>query len=172
MYVRFLCSASKETYTFAKICKRHCTLDEFRKNISCECSRKCFRDVVNLSLCKLLINAHMRDFWVLHELIHGMLRRLGSFLRCDDTLVDFVDLSLDFIVLSSYRKCFAFGYITINAFWGQSAELYLESIVTKIYKNATPTHPYQRWKNIREKIINQNIDMDCRWTTTRIHLWV
>ena len=29
MYVRFLCSASKEAYTFAKICKRHCTLDEF-----------------------------------------------------------------------------------------------------------------------------------------------
>ena len=26
-----------------------------------------------------------------------------------------VDLSLDFVVLSSYRKCFAFGYITINA---------------------------------------------------------
>ena len=83
-----------------------------------------------------------------------------------------VDLSLDFVVLSSYRKCFAYGYITINAFWGQSAELYLESIVTKIYKNAAPTHPYQRWKNIREKIINQNIDMDRRWTTTRIHLWV
>ena len=31
----------------------------------------------------------MRDLWVRHELIHGMLRRLGSFLRCDDTLVDF-----------------------------------------------------------------------------------
>ena len=30
----------------------------------------------------------MRGLWVQHELIHGMLRRLGSFLRCDDTLVD------------------------------------------------------------------------------------
>ena len=31
----------------------------------------------------------MRDLWVRHELIHGMLlRSLGSFLRCDDTLVD------------------------------------------------------------------------------------
>ena len=47
-----------------------------------------FGDVVNLSLWKLLINARMRDLWVRHELIHGMLRRLGSFLRCDDTLVD------------------------------------------------------------------------------------
>ena len=54
----------------------------------------------------------------------------------------------------SYPKCFGFGYITINIFCWQSAELYLESIVTKIFKNAAPTHPYQRWKNIREKIIN------------------
>ena len=42
----------------------------------------------DLLLWKLLINARMRDLWVRHELIHGMLRRLGSFLRCDDTLVD------------------------------------------------------------------------------------
>ena len=34
------------------------------------------------------MNACMHDLWVRHELIHGMLRRLGSFLRCDDTLVD------------------------------------------------------------------------------------
>ena len=27
----------------------------------------------------------------------------------------------------------------------------------------------ERWKNIREKIINWNIDMDCKWTTSRIH---
>ena len=84
MYVRFLCSASEEAYTFAKITP----WTNLRKNISRECSRKCFRDVVNLSLWKLLINARMRDLWVRHELIHGMLRRLGSFLRCDDTLVD------------------------------------------------------------------------------------
>ena len=31
----------------------------------------------------------MRGLWVRHELSHGMLlRSLGSFLRCDDTLVD------------------------------------------------------------------------------------
>ena len=30
----------------------------------------------------------MRDLWVRHELNYGMLRKLGSFLRCDDTLVD------------------------------------------------------------------------------------
>ena len=50
-----------------------------------------------------------------------------------------VDLSLDFVVLVSYLKCFAFGYITINAFWGHSAELYLERIVTKIFKTQTKT---------------------------------
>ena len=85
MYVRFLCSASKVAYTFAKITP----WTNLRKNISRECSRKCFRDVVNLLLWKLLINACMRDLWVRHELIQGMLlRSLGSFLRCDDTLVD------------------------------------------------------------------------------------
>ena len=47
-----------------------------------------FGDVVNLSLWKLLINARMRDLWVRYELIYGMMRRLGSFLRYDDTLVD------------------------------------------------------------------------------------
>ena len=32
----------------------------------------------------------MRGLWVRHELSHGMLlRSLGSFLRCDDTLVHF-----------------------------------------------------------------------------------
>ena len=30
-----------------------------------------------------------------------------------------LDLTLDFVVLVSYLKCFAFGYITINAFCGQ-----------------------------------------------------
>ena len=74
-----LCEDLQETLYLGRI---------FGKNISRECSRKCFRDVVNLSLWKLLRNAHMRDLWVRHELIHGMLRRLGSFLRCDDTLVD------------------------------------------------------------------------------------
>ena len=45
---------------------------------------------MNLLLWKLLINACMRDLWVRHELIHGMLlRSLGSFLRGDDTLVHF-----------------------------------------------------------------------------------
>ena len=43
---------------------------------------------MNLSLWQLLINARMRDLWVRHELIHGKLRKLGSFLHCDDTLVD------------------------------------------------------------------------------------
>ena len=68
MYVRFLCSASKVPYTFAKITP----WTNLRKNISRECSRKCFRDVVNLLLWKLLINACMRDLWVRYELIQGM----------------------------------------------------------------------------------------------------
>ena len=39
---------------------------------------------MNLLLWKLLINACMRDLWVRHELIQGMLlRSLGSFLRGD-----------------------------------------------------------------------------------------
>ena len=29
-----------------------------------------------------------------------------------------------------------------------------------------------RDEKIWEKIINWNVDMDCRWTTLRIHLWV
>ena len=57
-----------------------------RNNTSRECSRICFRDVVNLLLSKLPMNACMRDLWVRQGLIHGMLlRSLGSFLRCDDT---------------------------------------------------------------------------------------
>ena len=44
---------------------------------------------MNLLLWKLLMNACMRDLWVQQGLIHGLLlRSLGSFLRCDDTLVD------------------------------------------------------------------------------------
>ena len=41
-----------------------------------------------------------------------------------------VDLSLDFVVFVRYLKCFTFGYITNDTFCGQSAELYLKSIVT------------------------------------------
>ena len=60
-----------------------------RNNTSRECSRICIRDVVNLLLSKLLMNACMRDLWVRQGLSHGMLlRSLGSFLCCDDTLVD------------------------------------------------------------------------------------
>ena len=44
---------------------------------------------MNLLFLKLLLNVCMRGLWVRHELSHGMLlRSLGSFLRCDDTLVD------------------------------------------------------------------------------------
>ena len=43
---------------------------------------------MNLILWQLLITACMRDLWVRQGLIHGMLlRSIGSFLRCDDTLV-------------------------------------------------------------------------------------
>ena len=45
---------------------------------------------MNLSLWKLFLNACMREFWARQGLIHGMLlRSLGSFIRCDDTLVHF-----------------------------------------------------------------------------------
>ena len=60
-----------------------------RNNTSRECSRICFRDAVNLLLSKLPMNACMRDLCVRQGLIHGLLlRSLGSFLRCDNTLVD------------------------------------------------------------------------------------
>ena len=43
---------------------------------------------MNLILWQLLITACMRDLWVRQGLIHGMLLRgIGSFLRCNDTLV-------------------------------------------------------------------------------------
>ena len=59
-----------------------------RNNTSRECSTICFRDVVNLLLWKLLRNACMSDWWVRQGLSQGvLLRSLGSFLRCDDTLV-------------------------------------------------------------------------------------
>ena len=58
-----------------------------RNNTSPECSTICFRDVVNLLLWKLLMNACMSDWWVRQGLSQGvLLRSLGSFLRCDDTL--------------------------------------------------------------------------------------
>ena len=69
-----------------------------------------------------------------------------------------LDLSLGFVVFVAYFYCFAFGYITNYAFCGQSAELHLESIATNIKKKIpAPTHPYQRWKNMRE-----NNQLKCR----------
>ena len=41
-----------------------------------------------------------------------------------------LDFSLDFAVFVRYLNFFAFGCITNNAFWEQSAELYLKSIVS------------------------------------------
>ena len=44
-----------------------------RKNISRECSRKFFRNVVYLLPWKLIMMAFMRDLWVLHKLTRGTL---------------------------------------------------------------------------------------------------
>ena len=47
-------------------------------------------EILCLLLWKLSLNACMREFWARQGLIHGMLlRSLGSFIRCDDTLVHF-----------------------------------------------------------------------------------
>ena len=83
-----------------------------------------------------------------------------------------LDLSLGFVVFVAYFYCFAFGYITNYAFCGQSAELHLESIATNIKKKFPRQLILIRDEKIWEKIINWNVDMDCRWTTLRIHLWV
>ena len=86
----FFAPRPRELTPLRRFCTRHYTLENLRQNTSRECSRKCFRDFVNLSLCKLSLNACMREFWARQGLIHGMLlRSLASFIRCDDTLVHF-----------------------------------------------------------------------------------
>ena len=68
----------------AKTCKRHYTLDKFC-GITPAVS---VPQYVFEMLLKLLMNACMSDLWVRQGLSQGvLLRSLGSFLRCDDTLV-------------------------------------------------------------------------------------
>ena len=80
-------SASMVTYILAKICKETLYLGQIlRNNTSRECSTICFRDVANILLWKLLMNACMSDWWVRQGLSQSvLLRSLGSLLRCDDT---------------------------------------------------------------------------------------
>ena len=90
VYDIFFAPRPRELTPLRRFYTRHYTLEILRQNTSRECSRKCFRDFVNLSLCKLSLNACMREFWARQGLIHGMLlRSLASFIRCDDTLVHF-----------------------------------------------------------------------------------
>ena len=62
-----------------------------RKNISRECSRKCFRDVVNLLFWKLLLNVCKRGLWVelaSYDHYRALLRgKVKFFYVCSDNVL-------------------------------------------------------------------------------------